>query len=155
MKPLDFIAALAPAARESMKATKVPASFVIAEGALESAWGESGLYMQALNMFGVKADPSWKGAVYSLNTREYINGCWCMKKATWRKYPTLLDCVNDHAQFFLTNKRYKGCFAAKNSEEFAMAVAKAGYATDPQYPQKIISIIRRYNLSQYDGGLYV
>lgn len=152
MMPKDFIAALAPAAVQSMKTTKVPASFVIAEGALESAWGESGLYKNALNMFGVKADAAWNGQTYSIQTREFLKGTWVVVPAKWRKYPDLAGCVNDHAQFFLTNKRYRNCFAAKNGEEFAMAVAKAGYATDPQYAQKIIAIMRQHNLSQYDTG---
>src|SRR5512135_678405 len=150
MIPKDFIDSLAPAAIASMRNTRVPASFVIAEGALESAWGQSMLFREGLNMFGVKADVSWKGAVLIMPTREFIKGTWCVVQARWRKYDTLLACVNDHAQFFLTNRRYAGCFAAKNGEEFAMAVAKTGYATDPQYAQKIITIMRQHNLAQYD-----
>lgn len=150
MTPQEFIAALAPSAIESMKQTRVPASFVIAEGALESGWGSSGLYRDAFNMFGVKADPAWQGDILTMKTRECIKGTWCVVDAKWRKYKTLFECVSDHAQFFLKNKRYAGCFAARNGEEFAMGVAKAGYATDPQYAQKIISIMRQYNLAQYD-----
>jgi flagellum-specific peptidoglycan hydrolase FlgJ len=150
MIPKEFISALSPSAIESMKLTKVPASFVIAEGALESGWGQSGLYRDAFNMFGVKADPSWKGDILTMNTRECIKGTWCVVKAKWRKYKTLLECVNDHAQFFLKNKRYAGCFAARDGLEFARGVAKAGYATDPQYAEKICSIIRQHDLLKFD-----
>ena len=150
MKPDDFIALLAPAAQRSATQTNVPASFVIAEGALESGWGASQLCTEAKNIFGVKADPSWKGPIYSIQTREYLNGEWCMVPADWRRYGDWFGCIADHAQFFLTNARYADCFTAVSAEEFARRVAAAGYATDPQYADKIIGIMRAHNLARFD-----
>ena len=150
MEPKDFIAEVSPFAVESALTTKIPASFVIAEGALESGWGESRLYREALNMFGVKADPSWEGPALTMVTREFIKGTWCVIPARWRKYSSLAECIADHAKFFQTNKRYAGCFTARDGIEFAQGIAKAGYATDPSYAKKLTSIINEHGLLAYD-----
>lgn len=69
MNAQDFINLIGPSARASAKATCVPASFTVAEAALESGWGSSQLATQGKNLFGVKADRSWHGDVLTLNTR--------------------------------------------------------------------------------------
>jgi flagellum-specific peptidoglycan hydrolase FlgJ len=150
MSPDDFIAMLAPAAKQSMSFTNVPASFVVAEGALESGWGTSDLCIQARNIFGVKADPSWHGPTCTMNTREFVNNNWVMVPALWRSYPDWNGCIADHAQFFLSNPRYAACFETVGGEAFARAVAAAGYATDPQYADKVIAVMRAHNLAQCD-----
>lgn len=150
MTPDDFIVAVGPAARASAIASKIPASFVVAEGALESGWGGSQLCTEAFNLFGVKADPSWSGPVFILPTREYLDGQWTMVQAKWRKYTDWLGSIQDHASFLLSNPRYQPAFAYTSGSTFAMAVAAAGYATDPQYGQKIVSIIKGHNLSTLD-----
>lgn len=151
MTPEEFITAIAPAAQASMHATQIPASFVIADGALESAWGSSMLAQQGMNLFGVKADPSWHGPIIEMRTREFTEGHWEIVPAQWRKYSSWLECLNDHAQFLLTNPRYEDAFSyTGNPETFARAVAAAGYATDPAYAGKIISIMRQHNLTTFD-----
>ena len=150
MTPAEFIAAVAPAAQASMAETTIPASFTVAEGALESGWGSSGLARQANNLFGVKADLSWTGDVLTMNTREFFHGQWVMVPARWRKYPDWLSCIADHAQFFLTNARYNDCFSCSDGEGFAKAVAAAGYATDPQYADKLIATMRAHNMAALD-----
>lgn len=151
MKPEDFIAAIAPAARASAKLTRIPASFVVAQAALESAWGISQLSQQALNLFGVKADASWKGETITMNTREVINGKSVVVSAIWRKYSSWLDCINDHAAFLRNNRRYQSAFSgAPSGESFARAIAAAGYATDPNYGSKLVGVIRGHNLAALD-----
>ncbi len=151
MKPNEFIAAIGPAAQASMRTTKVPASFTIAQAALESGWAQSQLSTTGFNLFGVKADASWKGATLMLPTKEFINKQWVTVSARWRKYASWLDCLNDHAAFLLNNKRYQPAFAHTNdAEAFARAVAAAGYATDPDYANKVISVIRAHNLTIFD-----
>lgn len=150
MAPNDFFNLIAPAAKSSSVATGIYASFTMAEAALESGWGESGLAQTANNYFGVKADPSWTGDTVSIPTKEYLNEQWVTVDALWRKYPDLLSCLSDHAQFLLDNPRYKPAFAAANVNDFTNAIAAAGYATDPQYAQKIMEIINFHNLTQYD-----
>ncbi|HCN89497.1 MAG TPA: mannosyl-glycoprotein endo-beta-N-acetylglucosamidase [Oxalobacteraceae bacterium] len=151
MKPADFIATFAPAAVASSKATGIPAAFVVAQGALESAWGSSALTTQARNLFGVKADASWHGDTFSMETGEYVAGKHVMVPAKWRKYPTWIACLDDHARFFLDNPRYAGALAVRHdSEAFAHAVQAAGYATDPAYAEKIIAVIRGHGLASFD-----
>lgn len=152
MTPQDFINAIAPAAQQSAAQTSIPASFVVADAALESGWGVSQLTQQAMNLFGVKADSSWNGPTWSMQTREFLNGRWVMVPALWRKYSDWLGSINDHAQFLISNPRYEGAFKFSDGPGFAYAVAAAGYATDPQYAQKIISIINAHNLTSLDAS---
>ncbi|CAH2911492.1 MAG: hypothetical protein CPSOU_2001 [uncultured Paraburkholderia sp.] len=148
MTPQDFIASISPAAKASAEVTKIPASFTVAQAALESAWGAHcpGYY----NLFGIKADPSWKEPVTSQITNEVVNGKTITITAKFRAYPDWLGSINDHAQFLLTNKRYQPAFAYTTGALFAQAVAAAGYATDPLYAQKIVSIIKKHGLSALD-----
>lgn len=151
MTPAEFIATISAAAQASMLATKIPASFIIAQAALESGWGKSQLVTFGRNLFGVKADPAWKGEVLTMQTKEFLKGQWVTVPALWRKYPDWLACLNDHAAFLLTNRRYRPAFAhCDDAEAFSRAIAAAGYATDPEYANKIVSVIRAHNLIQFD-----
>lgn len=150
MKPADFIALIAPAAKASAAISGIPASFTVAEAALESGWGESLLAREAKNLFGVKADAAWHGDVLTLNTREYLRGTWVMVPARWRKYADWQGCMDDHAAFLRQNRRYAACFACRDGEGFARAVAAAGYATDPLYADKLIAVMRGRQLGQLD-----
>jgi len=150
MTPADFIAKIAAAARASAKATGIPASFTIAQAALESGWGNSKTTAAANNLFNIKADASWKGASWSMASMEHVNGKDVVQPALWRVYPDWQACLDDRAKFFSTNKRYAGCFKAVGGEAWARAVAAAGYATDPQYADKLIATMRSHNLQQFD-----
>ena len=149
MTPQDFIAAVKDDAMASAAQTQVYASFAIAEAAVESAWGASKLAIQGHNLFGVKADRAWTGNTISFRTREYANNQWVFVNALWRKYPSWLGSFTDHAAF-LHHKRYAKAFLAGSAEEFTIEIANAGYATDPLYASKIISIINQHDLKQFD-----
>lgn len=153
MKPQDFIALIGPAAQASRLQTGIPASFVVAQAALESGWGESGLAKRAKNLFGIKADRTWAGQRITLNTREFLNQQWVVIPADWRAYPDWQACLVDHGQFLRRNKRYAACFACTTGKTFAQAVAKAGYATDPRYADKLIAMIDKYQLEALDPPL--
>lgn len=141
MTPQEFIAAIGPAAQASAAKTGIPASFTVAQAALESGWGKSRLAREAFNLFGVKADASWHGDVLELPTQEYLHGEWVTQIARWRRYTGWQDCLDDHAQFLLVNPRYRPAFQFTDGRQFAKAVAAAGYASDPGYAAKVISII--------------
>ena len=147
-----FITLIGPAAQASTRKTGVPASFTVAQAALESGWGESLLALQGRNLFGVKADPSWHGEVLTFTTREFLRGAWVTVPAHWRKYPDWQECIDDHADFLRQNRRYAPCFACSTGAAFARAVAQAGYATDPEYAAKLVSVIEQYQLARLDGG---
>ena len=152
MKPSEFIFRLTAAAVASAKTVGVPASITIAQAALESAWGESGLTKAGNNLFGIKADSRWRGQTLTMNTKEFIKGQWVVVPALWRKYPSWQDSIDDHAAFLRRNPRYKACFACANAPAFARALAQAGYATDPAYADKVIIMMKQHNLLALDGG---
>lgn len=143
---------LTTAAVASFKATGVPASITIAQAALESAWGESGLARNGNNLFGIKADSLWRGQTLTLNTKEFIKGQWVVVPALWRKYPSWQASIDDHTAFLKHNPRYKACFLCTTAPAFARALMKAGYATDPEYANKLIAVMDRHQLQTLDGG---
>lgn len=151
MTPQDFIELLQPAALACSKSGGIPFAFTVAQGALESGWGKSLLFREAKNMFGVKADRSWKGERYELLTREFRLGEWISVNAQWRKYATFDECMADHAKFFKENPRYARALEyPDNGIQFATEVARAGYATDPTYAQKLIAIMNAHSLCRYE-----
>lgn len=152
MKPQDFIELIAKGAQSVAQNTGVPASLSIAQAALESGWGESGLAKTGNNLFGIKANSLWRGETLILPTKEYIKGQWVFVPAKWRKYENWQASVNDHAAFLRQNQRYAPCFVCLSAEAFARALAKAGYATDPLYADKVIGVMNKHNLISFDGG---
>ncbi len=151
MTPKEFIATLSEAAKASAKVTGVPASFTVAQAALESGWGRSLLARQGKNLFGVKADRAWTGETLAMSTREFLKGEWVQIQALWRRYTTWQDSLDDHGAFFRKNKRYAPCFTAKDAIDFAQQVQACGYATDPAYAEQIIKLIKQYDLLKLDA----
>ena len=152
MNPLEFIMRLTPGAVASAKTSGVPASITIAQAALESAWGESGLAKAGNNLFGIKADSLWRGQTLTMNTKEFIKGQWVVVPALWRKYPSWQASMEDHAAFLRRNPRYKACFLCTTAPAFAKALVQAGYATDPEYANKLIVLMDKHQLQSLDGG---
>ena len=150
MTPPDFITMLLPAAQACHATHGIPASFTLAQGALESRWGTSYLVKKAFNLFGVKADAGWHGPVFNLRTGEFFNGKEVVVPATWRKYSSWGECIEDRAQFFIKNRRYSACFQQTSGEGWARVVAAAGFATDPYYADKLIAIMNGRNLQRFD-----
>ena len=165
----DFINTIAPHAQKSQKKTGIPASVTIAQAILESGWGRSSLTKEANNFFGIKAGRSWKGKVYSGTTWEVFNGktqkfygtgfVYVNKEAAiakgvhketlFRYYDSLEDCLTDKSKV-LYNGLYNDALSWRsNSREFLKRMAPV-YATDPEYGNKLNSIIDRYKLTQYD-----
>ena len=104
-----------------------------------------------MNLFGVKADQAWHGAVTLQRTREVVKGASVFIYAKFRAYTDWLGCIADHAAFLLDNPRYQPAFAhCSDAEAFTQAVAAAGYATDLNYANEIITLIRQHNLTQFD-----
>lgn len=151
MQPAEFIASIASAAQDCMSESKVPASVSIAQAILESSWGASQLAVQGFNLFGIKADASWGDApTITLPTWEYSGNVRYRIEAAFRKYPSWLGSMRDHAAFLIRNKRYAPAFETTSAEAFAQAIAAAGYATDPHYASSVIALMRIHNLEQYD-----
>lgn len=148
MTPEEFISALLPAAKESCAESGIPASFTVADAALESGWGA---HCPGYNLFGVKAGNGWRGAVTTQRTREYVGGYPEIIVAKFRAYDTWLDSIRDHAAFIKGNQRYRLALTGKRDGiDFAQQIAIAGYATDPNYAGKVAAIIVKHNLGELD-----
>lgn len=128
-----------------MKRTGVPASITLAQGLLESGNGNSTLATEANNHFGIKCHNGWTGATY-LKDDDKKNDCF-------RKYRNARESFEDHSDFLKNGKRYAFLFEydRDNYKAWAHGLKKAGYATNPKYPELLITMIERYQLDQYDG----
>jgi hypothetical protein len=149
----EFIDAVGAAARISEKNTGVPASVTVAQAILESDWGRSRLTRQGNNLFGIKAlnGPGSDGVV-TMATWEHTPSGDVVVQAPFRAYRTLEESIDDHGKFFTSNKRYANALAIANDPQaFARAIQSAGYATDPSYASKLIGLMDKYNLYQFDS----
>lgn len=151
MKPIDFILKYAQSVKDACKGTGLFPSVCLAQAALETGWGKAAIDN---NMFGVKAagKPTqyWDGAFKTVTTHEVLNGKSIVMECRFRAYKSVADSIKDHNNLLLTGKRYTKVLAASSPEEQARALQSAGYATDPKYSQKLISIIATHNLKQFD-----
>ncbi len=127
-----------------MIAYKIPASITLAQGILESSSGKSRLSVKGNNHFGVKCHSSWKGK------RMYHDDD--ARQECFRKYEHPLSSFRDHSLFLFDRKRYAALFDLKKSDYkgWSRGLKKAGYATDPKYPHKLINLIETYDLHKYD-----
>lgn len=136
---IAFVKKHFPYAYATWKQTGVPVLVTLGQAALESAWGQAA---PGNNYFGIKADASWRGPFQVLTTREFENGQYVTKQLKFRKYSSPQQSFNDHAQFLLDNSRYAPAFQYKNNPtQFAREVAKAGYATAPDYANVLIGVM--------------
>lgn len=141
-----FIDAHLDAAKEVQRKYRVPAGLVIAQSALESNWGRS---VVGNAYFGVKGRaPSGDSTTFT--THEVVNGQSIQINDAFRAYSTYDDAADDYAQMLRNNPRFRSCFLYTSSSQFAVQLAKNGYATDPSYSAKLNAIIRAHKLDQYD-----
>lgn len=148
-----FIAKLAAIARkEYLTRDKwVLPSVCIAQAALETGWGTSGLMTKANAFFGIKAGNSWKGKVYSSKTNECYDGkTYTQITAAFRAYDSLEESVADYYNLICGSSRYAGAVNNGNAESAITAIKNGGYATSPTYIKNVMNIINSYNLTQYD-----
>lgn len=123
-------------------------SVAIAQGALESAWGKSSLATTYNNLFGIKG--SYRGNSAMMNTWEVYDGKRYDVKDGFRVYPDWSTSILDYGVFLTVNPRYKKSIGLTNYKDQIHAIHDAGYATDPRYASKIISIIEDYHLHGID-----
>lgn len=135
------------AAKTAANGTKVFPSVVLAVAALESANGTSKLTREANNFFGFKAGSSWKGDTYIIDTIEYVTDpltgakVQVTEKATFRAYPLPIDSFKDYVRLISTAPRYAKAAQATNALDQIAAIREAGYATDPNYVNKVAAVM--------------
>lgn len=129
----------------NMKNYGIPASIILAQGILESGAGKGDLALSGNNHFGIKCHVGWTG--------ESVNHDDDAAQECFRKYKDPAESYKDHALFLTSRTRYSSLFTLPKGdyEAWAKGLKNYGYATDPKYPQKLISYIERYNLHQYDA----
>ena len=151
MTPQEFITTYKNDIIRACLGTPIFPSVKMAQMALETGWGA---HKVGNNMFGIKATgshtPYWKGAKIESNTAEYIAGQAGTYKEPFRLYNSIEDSIIDHNHLLIQNTRYATVLAASTPEIQAMALQSAGYATDPNYAQKLKSIINQHNLKELD-----
>ncbi len=139
----NYINSYKDLAMAEMKRTGVPASIKLAQGIHETLAGTSALVMKSNNHFGIKCKTGWTGE--SVSHDDDARG------ECFRKYPTAEDSYRDHSNFLKNSQRYAGLFQLDPTDYsgWANGLKKAGYATNPRYPQVLIRLIEDYNLQEY------
>lgn len=146
---LDYIDKYSDLAIKEMKRTGVPASITLAQGILESNAGQSVLAMKGNNHFGIKCHNDWRGKTMKMDDNA--------PKECFRVYPNAEASFRDHSDFLRSRDRYKSLFELKQTDYkgWARGLKKAGYATDPGYADKLITLIEDYELYRFDKGVKV
>ena len=130
-------------AMKEMQIYGIPSSITLAQGILESGSGRGRLAIEANNHFGIKCH-DWTGEKIFHDDDE--------RQECFRKYISAETSFRDHSEFLVNRQRYSKLFQLKKSDynNWAKELRKAGYATDRKYPEKLIGLIERYELFQYD-----
>ena len=152
---IEFIESMEQQAYINYKKYGILPSITIGQAILESGWGKSQLAMEHNNLFGIKADSRWNGDIATMTTNENYSD---VIEASFRKYDSKVESIEDHGLFLYENERYtvNGVFIAKDYRSQALALQSAGYSTAKNeageliYADKLINIIKNYNLMLYD-----
>lgn len=140
-----FMKHLLPYARRAAAELGTDANILLAQAALETGWGKSvinnGRGDSSFNLFNIKADKSWQGRQARVSTLEYSDGVAKREMAGFRSYHSFKQSFEDYVKFIKSNPRYSEALKkAGNAAQYVWELQKAGYATDPRYAEKIISI---------------
>ena len=157
----EFITLIAPLAVDicNRKEKKVLPSVCIAQACCESAYGTSPKMIKANAVFGIKVGKSkvhfgtaWKDKAYSTKTKECYDGkTYTTITDMFRAYDSIRDAVEDYYDMLGSCSRYAGCIGVTDYTAAITAIKNGGYATSPTYISTITSIIKKYNLTQYDA----
>ncbi|TAM53999.1 MAG: flagellar assembly peptidoglycan hydrolase FlgJ [Paraburkholderia sp.] len=143
-----FVNKMAAPAQAASAATGIPARFIVGQAALESGWGKGEIKnadgSPSHNVFGIKATSDWTGKTVSAVTTEYVHGKAQRVVQKFRAYDSYADAMTDYANMLRDNPRYASVLSTSHdAASFAHGMQKAGYATDPHYAKKLISIMQQ------------
>ncbi len=143
--PEEYIATFGEIAQNEMKVYGIPASITLAQGLLESGFGQGELTRKTNNHFGIKCHTGWEG--------DYAHHDDDEKGECFRKYNHPMYSFRDHSLFLTTRSRYASLFDLRQNDYrgWAHGLKEAGYATDRRYPHKLIELIERYDLYRLDA----
>ena len=151
--PKDFINSMWQFAKKAAEKIILDPAVMIAQAALETGWGKHIINQptgaSSNNLFNIKADNSWQGESVKKSTLEFEDGVAVKKNAAFRAYKTIEDSFNDFTDFLSSGPRYQETLSkSSDSEQFLHSLQKAGYATDPNYADKIIGILKSERFTQ-------
>jgi flagellar protein FlgJ len=143
-----FVDRMAGSAQAASDATGIPARFIIGQAALESGWGKSEIKnpngTSSHNVFGIKATKEWAGKTVTTVSTEYVHGKPRKVVEKFRAYDSYTEAMTDYANILRGNPRYAAvCNNAHDAASFAHEMQRCGYATDPHYARKLLSIIKQ------------
>jgi flagellar protein FlgJ len=150
--PEEFVATMLPMAQAAAEKIGVDPRYLVAQAALETGWGKSIIRQQdgtsSHNLFGIKA-ADWQGDSARVLTTEYVNGQPTKESASFRAYGSFEQSFNDYVSFLQNNERYDSALdSAANPKTFVRELQRAGYATDPQYANKVAQIAKQMQTYQ-------
>jgi len=141
-----FIGRLWPHAQEAARTTGIAPHFILGQAALESGWGRSEIRTAdgspSHNLFGIKAGSGWQGPTADVATTEYVNGTAVKTVERFRAYGSYAEAFKDYANLLTSNPRYAHVLNERaDPAAFARGLQRAGYATDPNYAEKLMRVI--------------
>ena len=142
----DFVSRLWPHALEAARTTGVAPQFILGQAALESGWGRGEIRTAdgyaSHNLFGIKAGRGWQGPTADVVTTEYVNGAPIKTVERFRAYGSYAEAFKDYANLLAANPRYAQVLNERtDAAAFARGLQQAGYATDPNYADKLTRVI--------------
>lgn len=141
----DFVQRLLPHAVQASQTTGIPPHLMLGQAALESGWGRREIKMadgsNSFNLFGIKAGAGWNGKVAEVTTTEYVNGAPVKQVEKFRAYDSYAASFQDYARMLGSNPRYNSVLQQSDAAGFSQALQRSGYATDPQYADKLTKVI--------------
>jgi len=146
-----FVQRMTPHALQASRETGVPAPLMLGQAALESGWGRREIKLpdggNSYNLFGIKATGNWHGKVAEVTTTEYQNGIAHKQVEKFRAYGSYAEAFNDYAHLLRDNPRYASVVReGQSAPAAAHALQRAGYATDPNYADKLVKVMNRINI---------
>jgi flagellar protein FlgJ len=143
----EFVAAIWPHAEQAAQRLGVDPRAIVAQAALETGWGRHVTRhpdgRSSHNLFGIKADGRWSGPQVGARTLEFRDGALQREQASFRAYASPAESVADYAEFIAANPRYRDALATGDAARYLQELQRAGYATDPDYASKIMSIFNQ------------
>ena len=155
--PEEFVRHLLPMAERAAESSGINPLVMVAQAALETGWGrhmiEGKTGSPSFNLFGIKADQRWSGESVDIATTEFREGLPMSERASFRAYPDYESSFRDYASFLESNPRYRDLLAAADDpDKFALGLQEAGYATDPNYGEKIRRILNADTMETLSMG---
>ena len=161
--PASFVQTMWPYAQKVASSLNIAPEAVLAQSALESGWGNKVILRpdgsSSFNLFGIKANGDWQGATVTVPTVEYVDGKRVTMLDTFRSYGSFAEGFTDYMAFIGGNPRYQAVLASgRDPAAFGHAMQQAGYATDPEYGNKIAQILggdaMQQSVAQLKGETY-